>query len=239
MEKTEGVGIIDLFRTLHRIHRQLSDLSGRRDRAPRRVAAAEAHVQQERQLLEEAREKATALRVKSDRKQTDLQAGETKIADLQVKLNAASSNREYDTLKDQIAAIKMANSVLDDEILESWENIEAQLARVAAAETAVADAEKTAENVRKQIDHEMPSIQEDIARLQAELADAESQLPADLRVLYDRCVRERGDDALAVVDDEVCTGCYQKIQINNVANLHLGKPAPCPVCGRLIYLPEK
>jgi len=44
------------------------------------------------------------LRVSADQKQLQLKAGEDKIKDLQRKLNTATSNREYQTLKDQIAA---------------------------------------------------------------------------------------------------------------------------------------
>ena len=41
-----------------------------------------------------------------------------KLDDLQAKLNMAQSNKEYQLLKDQMAADKQANSVLADEILE-------------------------------------------------------------------------------------------------------------------------
>ena len=64
------------------------------------------------------------MRVAADQKQLQLKAGEEKIKDLKRKLNAAASNREYQILKEQIAADDMAKSVLEDEIIEALEKID-------------------------------------------------------------------------------------------------------------------
>ena len=57
------------------------------------------------------------MRVEADSKQLQMKEREEKIVNLQGKLNAAKENREYQALKDQIAADKQANVVLSDEIL--------------------------------------------------------------------------------------------------------------------------
>ena len=80
----------------------------------------------------------------ADQKQLQLKAGEEKIKDLKRKLNAAASNREYQILKEQIAADEMANSVLEDEILEALEKIDQFQAKIAEAEAALAAARQKA-----------------------------------------------------------------------------------------------
>ena len=60
----------------------------------------------------------------SDRKSLDLKTNEAKIADLQTKLNTSTNNREYDIIRGQIDADSSANSVLEDEILESLEKVD-------------------------------------------------------------------------------------------------------------------
>ncbi|MFH1266799.1 MAG: phospholipase, partial [Planctomycetota bacterium] len=124
------------LRTLHRIHRQIADLKGRRERGPKQVRAAKAHVQHQEGQFGNTEEQLKAMRIGTNAKQLQLKAGEDKIKDLQVKLNAAASNREYQALKDQIAAQKVTNSVLDDEILETWEKIEQFEQRIAEAKDA-------------------------------------------------------------------------------------------------------
>ena len=58
------------------------------------------------------------------RKQLQLKSREAQIDQLQTKLNTAASNREFNLLKEQIAADKQANSVLSDEILEAMDEID-------------------------------------------------------------------------------------------------------------------
>ena len=123
-----------VLRTLHRIHRQLSDLRERLQRGPKQIRAAEANVQHREELLTKTKAEAKSLRMAADQKQLQLKSGEDKVKDLRRKLNAAASNREYQALLEQIAADEMANSVLADEILEELEKIDAFQKNIAEAE---------------------------------------------------------------------------------------------------------
>ncbi len=112
------------LRELHRIHRQITDLKGQLGRGPRQVRAAEALLERLETALTAAKEALTHTRVSADGKQLQLREREQRIEDLQVKLNTCNSNREYQALKEQIAADQQANSVLSDEILEALEKID-------------------------------------------------------------------------------------------------------------------
>jgi len=230
---------IALLETLHRIHRQLADLHSRRDRAPRRITAAEGRIRRQEQHLEEKRDKEKGMRQATDKKHLDLKTGENKIMELDQKLNETRDNVIFQSLKDQIATQRVTNSILDDEILEAWEDIEAFHEQVEQAEKDVEGAKQDADKVRQEVAEELPIIDGDIDRLDTELKECESQLPHDIRDVYLRVVREKKDDALAEVHGEVCSGCHHKILINIVANLRLGILAACPTCGRLLYFVEK
>ena len=60
----------------------------------------------------------------ADRKQLQLREREAKIHEWEGKMNAAKNNREFQAIKEQIAADSQANSVLSDEILEILEEID-------------------------------------------------------------------------------------------------------------------
>ncbi len=122
------------LRELHRIHQQLAELRDRLERGPKQVRAREANVAQLEAKVAEARERAKQMQMAVDRKQLDLKSGEQKVVDLRVKLNACSSNREYQALLEQIAAAEMAGSVLSDEILEGLEKIDQLVGQVKEAE---------------------------------------------------------------------------------------------------------
>ncbi len=111
----------EALRELHRIHRQLTDVRERFERGPKQVRAREANLTRLGEELTKIQADVKAARVRADQKQLLLKSGEEKIKGLKAKLNAATSNREYQAIKDQIAADEMANSVLADETLEALE----------------------------------------------------------------------------------------------------------------------
>ncbi|MEK6250291.1 MAG: hypothetical protein N2C12_19055, partial [Planctomycetales bacterium] len=114
----------DTMRLLHRVHRQLADLHDRLNHGPRLIKAHQSKVANLQLEFTTAKENTNAARMSADQKQLQLKSGETKIEDLRNKLNICSTNREYQALVEQIAADEMANSVLEDEILEVLERIE-------------------------------------------------------------------------------------------------------------------
>ena len=187
----------NLLRTLHRIHRQLTDLRNRLDRGPKLIRAGESNVERCQTQLAQTQDEAKEIRMAADAKQLQLKTDEGKIEDLKKKLNTANSNREYQALKDQIAALKVTNSVLDDEILEAWEKSEAFQEKVVEAEKVLQQAKQKAEEVRHEVEQQQPLIQNDIKRLEAELKEHEATLKDDVLELYRRVVRQKGEDALA------------------------------------------
>ena len=227
------------LRELHRIHQQLAELRDRLERGPKQVRARESNVAQLETRLAEARERLKQTQMAADRKQLDLKAGEQKVVDLRVKLNAANSNREYQALLEQIAAAEMAGSVLSDEILEGLEKIDQLAGLVKDAEKNLAAGKQELEKARRTIQESAATIRADLTRLEGELAEAERALPADFKADYQRVVRSKGADSLAVVDDGVCTGCGQQITLNMQNELKLSKLVFCKSCGRLLYMPSE
>jgi predicted nucleic acid-binding Zn-ribbon protein len=173
-----------------------------------------------------------------NRKQLDLKAGEQKVVDLRMKLNAASSNKEYQALVEQIAAAEMAGSVLQDEILESMEKVDTLQLAVKEAEKQLAAGTQELEKTRQAIDSAAATLRADIARLEAGLAQAEAQLPGDFKTDYQRVIRSKGANGLASVEDGVCGACGQQITLNMQNELRLSRPVFCKSCGCLLYLSE-
>src|SRR5205085_9178278 len=215
------------LRELHRIHQQLADLRDRLERGPKQVRAREANLAQLEARLAEAREKAKQTQMAVDRKQLDLKSGEQKVVDLRVKLNTANNNREYQALLEQIAAAEMAGSVLSDEILEGMEKVDQFVLAVKEAEKNLAAGKQDLDKARRAVEDSAATIRTDLARLEGELATAEQALPLDLKPDYQRVVRSKGADSLAVAEDGVCLGCGQQITLNMQIELKLSKPVFC------------
>lgn len=227
-----------VLRELHRIHTQLSDLKDRLARGPRQVKARQANVTQQEAAVTAAHDRVKEAKKLTDQKQLNLRTGEQKIIDWRTKLNACSSNREYQTFVEQIAAAEMANSVLADEILEGMEKVDQLVLQVKETEAALEVTKNDLLKFRDTVAAESAVINGDIARLQAQLLEAEKSLPATLKPDYERVIRSKGADGMASVEDMVCQGCGQKITLNMQNELMLSHPIFCKSCGSLLYLAE-
>jgi uncharacterized protein len=226
------------LRELHRIHQRLADLRDRLERGPKQVRAREANVVQLEAKLTEAKDRAKQMQMALDRKNLDLKAGEQKVVDLRVKLNGASSNREYQAFLEQIAAAEMASSVLSDEILEGMEKVDQLHLATKEADKNLTSGKQEMQKAKEAVESSAATIRSEVAALEAELVQAESALPPDLKSDYERVVRSKGADSLAAADDGVCVGCGQQITLNMQNELRLSKLVFCKSCGRLLYLSE-
>jgi predicted nucleic acid-binding Zn-ribbon protein len=179
-----------------------------------------------------------AAHVAAEKKQLLLKSGETKIEDLQKKLNAANSNREYQALKDQIAADQMANSVLADEILEALEKVDECQGRIVAAQQALAKSKVDLEKSQQQVKEQHDALAGEVTRLEGQLKISEKELPVDFRDAYNRGVNSKGSDAMAAIEGDVCGGCFHTITPNIFNSVKMDRVVFCQTCGRLLYLPE-
>lgn len=227
-----------VLRELHRIHTQLGDLRERIEKGPRQVKAHEANVARNDAEVTRVKNEQKALKMASDSKNLQLKSGESKMLDLKTKLNQSKSNREYQALKDQIAADQMSGSVLQDEILELEQKIDDSKKTVTAAEAILVKAKEEVAKVQQKVLNEQGSLEADYKRLEAQLGQSEKGLPDDLRATYERMVRDKGADAMAMVDGEHCGGCYQQLTPNTMSSLMMDKIVMCQICGRMMYLAE-
>lgn len=224
-----------LMRRLHSLHLQLADLEGQLNRGPIQIKAGEAIMQACSDAVEAARQDVKAATIACDEKQLQLKTREDRIESLKAKLNAAASNKEFDLLKEQIAADQQANSVQSDEILEGLERIDVLQEAVAAAEKELA--EKTAEQKKRaeSIEERMAVVQADLEHVRNELEKAEKDVPLAVRGEYKRLTESRGDEALAPIEDGSCGGCNQTLTTQMVDRVRLGFLVDCPACSAWLY----
>jgi len=227
-----------LLRTLHRIHRQVTDLQNRIDRGPRQIQAGEALVGKAEMEFEQAKAALKKMRVASDERQLQLKTREAKINDLQAKLNAAASNREYSMLKEQIAADEQANLVLSDEIFEQLEQLDLLQAEVEKAEAELAKQKADQQKRIEEVTAKAKDLQVDLKAALQQLQETETKIPSQIRPEYNRLIASRGEDALAPTEEGSCGGCYQTLNTQIINQLQLSLLVKCPNCNCVLYLPE-
>ena len=227
-----------VIRTLHRIQRQLTDLRSQLAAGPKQISIQSKrleNIEAERSALAETLKKA---RKHADEKQLLLRSSEAKINDLEAKRNTAKANREYKLLGEQIDADKMAIKVLEDEILESLERVDEVTNQQPAANDNVKKVAESLEELKKQVQKEATQLEREMARVLSKLEEVERDLTAETLEVYQRVVKHKGEDGLAVSEGGCCGGCHQQLTGKMLSQLMAGNVAMCRSCGRLLYEPE-
>ncbi len=224
-----------VMQQLHRINRQKTDLKGQLERGPKTILAAQRKLLAAEANVEQIRSQHKQMRMDADRKQLLLKEREQKIHSWEAKLNAAKENREYQTIKEQIAADHQANIVLSDETLELLEQIDTTAESLKAAIQFVTEVKTEVANIEKQITERMVVVESELARIESELLTVEALLDGDFKRDYFRLVAARGEDAMAELEANSCGGCFQTLTTQLLDRLNGGMPVNCPGCGRLLY----
>ncbi|MBM3964338.1 MAG: phospholipase [Planctomycetes bacterium] len=224
-------------RRLHEILMQVADIRGQIERGPKQIKMAQVQLQAARDAVTQCKEAIKQKRMEGDRKQLLQREREAKLYEWQGKLNGAKNNREYQAVKDQIAADTQANSVLSDEILEILESIDALQAKAAELEAKLKVVESDTAKTESRIQERLVVLKQELTRVEGELKAEEAKIPADFEDTYRRLVGSRAEEAFAPLDDKSCGGCNTGLTLKLIDQLRMGTPALCSSCGCLIYRP--
>ena len=129
----------------------------------------------------------------------------------------------------------MANSVLEDEILESLDKVDQMQSAIETLEEEGRTAKANTQQIADDVAAAKPGLEAECSELEAAVKVAESELPGSVAVAYRRLVQAHGADALTPVENKACTSCYAILSPNSVVELNTGKIVFCPSCGRLLY----
>jgi uncharacterized protein len=226
---------VDILRDLHRIHTQLTDLRARLERCPKQLDAAQTRLDRAESAHELQKSDVQQLMLASKEQELLLGEREARVATLRGKLKECSSNKEYQTLNDEIATISETVSSISDEILQQYDNIEAEQSALLSLHNDIEDSRISLADTQTHINQEESTLTTEIARIGLQLADSENQLPHEFRSEYSRMTEARGAEALAEVTENCCGTCFQLISLQMESELRVGKMVQCKACAAILY----
>jgi predicted nucleic acid-binding Zn-ribbon protein len=220
---------------LHDLHKQLKEIQDQLARGPRQIRARETRVGEAEAELASREQELKEARSTVDRKNLDLRSKEAHLQDLQGKLNTAASNREYDIIRGQMDADRAAKAVLEDEILEWLDRLDARQKDIATSKLAIKEAQQERERFATDFEQKATDLSRSEASLKTQIAEAEKMIPSELMPQYRRLVDAYGAEAMASAENGVCNQCFVALTAQNKVLLNSGTLLFCSVCGRLIY----
>jgi uncharacterized protein len=228
-----------ILREIHRLRRHAQELQIEIDRGPRTLKLQQDKVVRQEELLQEGHESIKKLKVAIHTKEGTLRATNQLIEKHQLQLNQASSKKEYDALKVEIASDQQRCRNLEDDILQDMAETDERTARLPELEKGVKEAKAELARFEASFQARQASLAGQLAQARQELRAVEETLPEDVRPQYERLTAASGEDALAAVQNRTCTACYTEITAQNYNDLLREQFVPCKSCGRMLYLPER
>ncbi len=226
------------LKRLHELHLRLQELQQQLEHGPRQIKAPQQLVARKQTDADAQKADLKSARVLADQKNLQLKTNESKIAQLKAKLNQATSNREFDIIRSQIDADTMANSVLEDEILEVLEKVDQIQVKSKGLDEEIEAAAAEVRRIAQDVESVAPTLRAQVAEIKASLREAEKILPSAALEMYRRLVKSHGAGALATVENNACGCCFEILSPNFLVELNTGKFLFCRSCGRLLYRPE-
>jgi predicted nucleic acid-binding Zn-ribbon protein len=226
------------LKRLHELHIRLQELQQQLEHGPRQVKARQQILARKQSEFDALKAELKQARMIADQKNLQLKTNETKIAELKSKLNQATSNREFDIIRSQIDADVMANSVLEDEILEALEKVDQIQQKIGKSEAEATQVAADVRRVAQDVETVAPTLRSQATEIETALREAEKILPGGAIEMYRRLVQAHGAGALASVEGKSCSTCNEILTPNLLVELNTGKFIFCRSCGRLLYRPE-
>ncbi|MEW4487929.1 hypothetical protein AB1L42_07580 [Thalassoglobus sp. JC818] len=223
------------YRRLHDLHKDLKKTQDKLARGPRQIRARQARVEAAQEELTQLEQTLQEVRGLADRKNLDLKSKESHMVELQGKLNAAASNREFDIIRGQIDADVAAKAVLEDEVLEALERVDRTLSEIAEKKEEIAQLETETRDFANDFEQKSAKLREQEVSLGEQIKETEKIVPSEIREQYDRLVEAYGPEAMAQANGGVCNNCFTQLTPQSKVLLNSGKILFCGSCGRLLY----
>lgn len=227
-----------ILREIHRLRRHAQELQSEIERGPRLLKAQQGKVVKQEETLREAQDALKHLKVAIHEKEVSLRGKNQEIAKHERQLNEATSKKEYDALKAEIASERRMCQKLEDDILNDMALSEEKAAQLPELEQAVKRAKEEVARFDTANQARIADLTKELSQVRANLQAIEATLPEDVARDYQRLIAARGEDALAPVQSRTCTACYTGITAQNYNELVQAQFVLCKNCGRILYLSE-
>jgi predicted nucleic acid-binding Zn-ribbon protein len=226
---------VEIVRELSRLHRHAGELEEAKEHGPKLLKAQQGKLTRHENAVREAQENLKKLKVNIHEKEVSLKAMHQAVAKHEKQLDEAGGKKEYDALQTEIAAEKQKCAALEDEILAGLGEVDEKTAQIPQLEKSLAQVKVETANFDRDERERQDRVAKELETARGQLAEAEKQLPAENKSVYDRLVAAHGADAIAAIRDNTCSHCYNSITVQQQRELHAGRFSLCKSCGRIVY----
>lgn len=224
--------------TLKELHALLTELAEAREtiqRNPQVVKAKTDEMARKEERFAKQKDALRHMRMAADSEELSLKTKEQRVKDLRGKLNAASSNKEYSAINEEIGKLTVENGLLADEILSAIGRYDDAAVELEQSRVSLEAARTEFAKFKEKNEYTLQKLRDRSVILEKKIADTEASLDSESAAMYQRLLKIKGHRALGAVEGDICTACYTSLTPQGMSDLRSGKMVICKSCGAMLY----
>lgn len=169
---------------------------------------------------------------------------DARIAHLREQMNSAKTNKEYQAFLVEVNTLKAERDRAEQSALEQMTKSDELKAELADLKGRLEERQRIRQVASDDRDKRAEEISGRVSELKAERKKLASEVPAEAMTLYVELVRQRGDEAMACVEEQdrrrhemTCGSCMMSLPVETVSTLISGaRIVRCVSCGCILYI---
>jgi len=225
--------------SLQKIDSEIYLLKTEKELKPKELQDIEASFEENKRHLAVLEESLLSLHKQRKDKELELASKEESAKKLESQLYQLKTNKEYQTMLQQIQGAKADASVIEDEILGIFEQADKAKTDVNKEKQKLQEEEKICQEQKKKIQDRMKEMDERIAQLEGQGSQVKPDIDKKILAQYERILLNRDGLAIVFVKDNSCQGCNMFVppQVINLIRMY-ERIITCEVCNRILYINE-
>ncbi len=224
---------------LQEVDSQIYALNQEKQAKPQEIKAIEEQFQAKKQNLAALEKSSLDLQKQKKDGEGELAAKEESAKKLQGQLFQLKTNKEYQTMLQQITDSKADGSVIEEKILEIMVKLDKLKVNIEAEKKKLQEEEEFFNGEKAKVQMRIKEIDEKNAQLDGQRKQIIPGIDKNIISQYERVLASRNGLAITTAKNNSCQGCnmYVPPQVINLIKMY-EKIITCEMCNRILYIED-
>ncbi|MFA5146104.1 MAG: C4-type zinc ribbon domain-containing protein [Candidatus Omnitrophota bacterium] len=179
------------------------------------------------------------LQLKRKEKEVELETKEGSIKKLQIQLYQLKTNKEYTAMEQEIGRIKADNSLIEEDIIKIFDQVDAEQKKIAKEKEVIKAEEAVNNEKKKRRQEEAKVIGAETEKLKAGRAVLSSKVDKVILDKYEKIIKSKDGLAVVPVAHDTCQGCFRVLPPQVINEIRMKRDLIlCDNCARILYSEE-
>ncbi len=203
---------------------------------PAELSDVNRKLETEKSKLQKLQDELKVAQLKQKEKEVELSSKEDNIRKYEGQLTQVKTNKEYASLQGEIKSLKADNSLLEEDIINLFDQVETVQAKVQEQKKNLETAEVEVKKKKEELEQNSKQVREKMDQLSSKKKERIKGVKPEVAALYEQIVTKKRGLALVQVLGEVCPACQITLrpQIIDEAKMK-DRITLCDNCSRILY----